>query len=239
MARLAGIPQEVVVRAREILRQHERSEKREIESSREPDVQMTLFTPLSQRIVDQIQSVDVNALTPDAGTEFVAGTAAGSSRGIAGDGNARMKTTALRHRVGSLLIVGVESTSLSALGSGLAWQSAAERNHSVSPQHGGAGRNCMRYGSKQRTCSPHHFFVASISKAERSIGCAIWWGRRLPRRRLRPPIGPQSSREAARWSGECCMRWDSMWIWRRCWTWRCRLRRGDGNARGLCRSRKT
>jgi DNA mismatch repair protein MutS len=64
VARLAGIPQEVVVRAREILRQHERSEKREIESSRETDVQMTLFTPLSQRVVDQIQSLDLNSLTP-------------------------------------------------------------------------------------------------------------------------------------------------------------------------------
>ncbi len=64
VARLAGIPQEVVVRAREILRQHERSEKREIESSREPEMQMTLFTPLSQRIVDQIQSIDLNSLTP-------------------------------------------------------------------------------------------------------------------------------------------------------------------------------
>ena len=64
VARLAGIPREVVIRAREILRQHERSEKREIESSHDPVVQMTLFTPLSQRIVDQIQAVDVNALTP-------------------------------------------------------------------------------------------------------------------------------------------------------------------------------
>ncbi len=64
VARLAGIPREVVVRAREILRQHERSEKREIESSHDPGVQMTLFTPLSQRIVDQIQAVELNALTP-------------------------------------------------------------------------------------------------------------------------------------------------------------------------------
>jgi DNA mismatch repair protein MutS len=64
VARLAGIPREVVVRAREILRQHERSEKREIESSHDPGVQMTLFTPLSQRIVDQIQAVELNTLTP-------------------------------------------------------------------------------------------------------------------------------------------------------------------------------
>lgn len=64
VARLAGLPREVIVRAREILRQHERTEKREIESSRDPDVQMTLFTPLSQRIVDQVQALDLNALTP-------------------------------------------------------------------------------------------------------------------------------------------------------------------------------
>ena len=64
VARLAGIPREVVVRAREILRQHERSEKREVESGHDPAMQMTLFTPLSQRVVDQIQALDLNALTP-------------------------------------------------------------------------------------------------------------------------------------------------------------------------------
>ncbi len=67
VARLAGLPREVLVRAREILRQHERAEKREIESSRDPreaDLQMTLFTPLSQRVVDQIHALDLNALTP-------------------------------------------------------------------------------------------------------------------------------------------------------------------------------
>lgn len=67
VARLAGLPREVLVRAREILRQHERSEKREIDSNLDPrrsDVQMTLFTPLSQHIVDQIQALDLNALTP-------------------------------------------------------------------------------------------------------------------------------------------------------------------------------
>ena len=67
VARLAGLPREVIVRAREILRQHERSEKHEIDSSldaRGDSVQMTLFTPLSQRIVDQIHALDLNALTP-------------------------------------------------------------------------------------------------------------------------------------------------------------------------------
>ena len=64
VARLAGLPREVLARAREILRKHERSEKREIESSREPGLQMTLFTPLSQRVVDQIHALDLNEITP-------------------------------------------------------------------------------------------------------------------------------------------------------------------------------
>ncbi len=67
VARLAGLPREVIVRARGILRKHERSEQREIASSVDPpspDVQMTMFTPLSQRIVDQIHALDLNALTP-------------------------------------------------------------------------------------------------------------------------------------------------------------------------------
>jgi len=67
VARLAGLPREVIVRAREILRQHERSEKREVElnlDGHSADVQMTLFTPLSQRVVDQIQALDLNGLTP-------------------------------------------------------------------------------------------------------------------------------------------------------------------------------
>ncbi len=67
VARLAGLPREVLARARKILRQHERSEKREIDANldtRSENVQMTLFTPLSQRVVDQIHALDLNALTP-------------------------------------------------------------------------------------------------------------------------------------------------------------------------------
>ncbi len=67
VARLAGLPRDVLHRARQILRQHERAEKREVEAgaeSADPMLQMTLFTPLSQRIVDQIYALDVNALTP-------------------------------------------------------------------------------------------------------------------------------------------------------------------------------
>jgi DNA mismatch repair protein MutS len=67
VARLAGLPRSVITRAREILRQHERAEKREIATTVDgsaPEMQMTLFTPLSQQIVDQIQKIDLNALTP-------------------------------------------------------------------------------------------------------------------------------------------------------------------------------
>lgn len=63
VARLAGVPRAVLVRAREILRKHERAEKREIENA-DPGLQMILFTPLSQRIVDQIHALDLNELTP-------------------------------------------------------------------------------------------------------------------------------------------------------------------------------
>jgi DNA mismatch repair protein MutS len=66
VARLAGLPGEVIQRARTVLRQHERAEKRatielEPESSA---VQLTMFTPLSQQIVDRLASTDINQLTP-------------------------------------------------------------------------------------------------------------------------------------------------------------------------------
>jgi DNA mismatch repair protein MutS len=65
VAKLAGLPNAVIERARRILRQHEKQERQsvQVETSPEP-MQLTIFTPLSQRIVDRIESVDVNALTP-------------------------------------------------------------------------------------------------------------------------------------------------------------------------------
>ncbi len=67
VARLAGVPQKVLVRARQVLRAHERAERRElaaeITAQSEP-LQLTMFTPLSQRIVDRIEETDVNTLTP-------------------------------------------------------------------------------------------------------------------------------------------------------------------------------
>ena len=71
VAKLAGLPNEVVVRAREVLAEHESSERRLSEhltpgSSTEPDrpTQLTIFTPLSQPVLDKLREVDLNRLTP-------------------------------------------------------------------------------------------------------------------------------------------------------------------------------
>ena len=68
VARLAGLPNAVISRAREVLKVHERAESQQVReatpSAHEPRVQMTMFTPLSQRIVDRIEQVDVDGLTP-------------------------------------------------------------------------------------------------------------------------------------------------------------------------------
>jgi len=65
VARLAGLPPAVIERAKHVLRQHERQERQsvQVETKTEP-MQLTIFTPLSQRIVDRIESTDVNSLTP-------------------------------------------------------------------------------------------------------------------------------------------------------------------------------
>jgi DNA mismatch repair protein MutS len=65
VARLAGLPAAVIERARHILRQHEKQERQSVQVETAPEpVQMTIFTPLSQRIVDRIEATDVNTLTP-------------------------------------------------------------------------------------------------------------------------------------------------------------------------------
>jgi len=67
VARLAGLPASVITRARQVLQLHERAETQSIRESAAtpaPSMQMTIFTPLSQRIIDRLQSTDVNALTP-------------------------------------------------------------------------------------------------------------------------------------------------------------------------------
>jgi len=77
VARLAGLPQAVVERAREVLRVHERAENQQVRESvpkeeRLPAMQMTMFTPLSQRIVDRVESLDVDGLTPREALQILA-----------------------------------------------------------------------------------------------------------------------------------------------------------------------
>ena len=70
VAKLAGLPAEVVVRAREVLHEHENAE-REATAHLAPDagnpasqVQLTMFTPVSQEIIDRLRATDINNLTP-------------------------------------------------------------------------------------------------------------------------------------------------------------------------------
>jgi DNA mismatch repair protein MutS len=66
VARLAGLPAVVISRAREVLKVHERAETQQVREAAPatPQMQMTMFTPLSQRIVDRLGEVDVDGLTP-------------------------------------------------------------------------------------------------------------------------------------------------------------------------------
>jgi DNA mismatch repair protein MutS len=80
VARLAGLPNAVIHRAREVLKVHERAESQQIREAtaavapheHAPRVQMTMFTPLSQRIVDRIEQVDVDGLTPREALQLLA-----------------------------------------------------------------------------------------------------------------------------------------------------------------------
>jgi DNA mismatch repair protein MutS len=70
VGKLAGLPSEVVVRAREVLHEHENAEHETTAhlspGAREPEPQMqlTMFTPLSQKVVDRLREADLNNLTP-------------------------------------------------------------------------------------------------------------------------------------------------------------------------------
>lgn len=64
VARLAGLPAAVIERAKRVLRQHEKQERQSVQVETAEPVQLTIFTPLSQRIVDRIEATDVNSLTP-------------------------------------------------------------------------------------------------------------------------------------------------------------------------------
>src|SRR5690242_17870180 len=70
VGKLAGLPPEVVVRAREVLHEHESAEQQTTAhlspgaSEPAPQMQLTMFTPLSQKIVDRLKQADLNNLTP-------------------------------------------------------------------------------------------------------------------------------------------------------------------------------
>jgi DNA mismatch repair protein MutS len=66
VARLAGLPQAVIERARAVLKVHEKAETQQVREAvlAKSNLQMTMFTPLSQRIVDRIEEVDIDGLTP-------------------------------------------------------------------------------------------------------------------------------------------------------------------------------
>jgi len=68
VAKLAGLPNEVVVRAREVLAEHEFAEAQASAhlspGSTPPPTQLTIFTPLSPPVLEKLREVDLNRLTP-------------------------------------------------------------------------------------------------------------------------------------------------------------------------------
>jgi DNA mismatch repair protein MutS len=68
VAKLAGLPNEVVERAREVLVQHEFAEQQataHLSPGALPSAaQLTIFTPLSQPVLEKLRDVDLNRLTP-------------------------------------------------------------------------------------------------------------------------------------------------------------------------------
>jgi DNA mismatch repair protein MutS len=70
VAKLAGLPTEVIVRAREVLAEHESAEQRVTEQLASDELrprlpaQLTIFTPLSQPVLEKLRELDLNRLTP-------------------------------------------------------------------------------------------------------------------------------------------------------------------------------
>src|SRR6266852_1918930 len=68
VAKLAGLPYEVIVRAREVLAEHENAERQVTghlsPGAGPPAAQLTIFTPLSQPVLERLREVDLNRLTP-------------------------------------------------------------------------------------------------------------------------------------------------------------------------------
>ena len=80
VARLAGLPNKVIARAREILSRHEQTEHNLSERlTAKPDapetgpVQLTIFTPLNVEVVNAIESADLDNLKPIEALNLLAG----------------------------------------------------------------------------------------------------------------------------------------------------------------------
>ena len=70
VAKLAGLPRDVIARARAVLKMHEKAESASVAAAGQAaqiapaPMQMTIFTPLSQRVVERVRELDVDRMTP-------------------------------------------------------------------------------------------------------------------------------------------------------------------------------
>ncbi len=112
VAKLAGLPNEVVVRAREVLAEHESSEHRlsghlTPGSAPERPAQLTIFTPLSQPVLEKLREADLDRMTPLEALNLLAELKKA-------DWQKRwQRRTQLIHASGQLLIVGFDGTEMS------------------------------------------------------------------------------------------------------------------------------
>ena len=72
VAKLAGLPNEVILRAREVLAEQEFAEQQAtahpspggLPGTTPPATQLTIFTPLSQPVLEKLREVNLDRLTP-------------------------------------------------------------------------------------------------------------------------------------------------------------------------------
>jgi DNA mismatch repair protein MutS len=67
VARLAGLPNDVIARAREILRRHEQSEEKlslQLSPGAMPPPLQTSFTAIDESVLESLRSAALNKLTP-------------------------------------------------------------------------------------------------------------------------------------------------------------------------------
>jgi DNA mismatch repair protein MutS len=64
VARLAGMPPQLIRRAREVLAEQQRAQRNFAGEGPGDKVQLTMFTPLSQKIVDRLSALELEKLSP-------------------------------------------------------------------------------------------------------------------------------------------------------------------------------